>query len=99
MTTSKIIKFETKFTSYGHWLITMVVDNPCLNLPDNDYYWQLNDKEDEPTTLTLTHTTTNSRAIDGHDGYEVALASECLRANDIDVDSIDLATLKSEEQD
>lgn len=39
------------------------------------------------------HTTTNSRAIDGHDGYQVALAQECLSANDIDYNYIDFSSL------
>lgn len=92
---AQIKNFSSKFTNYGHWLVTLTAENPALLLADNDYYWQMNERSEEPSEITLTHTTTNSRAIDGHDGYEVALASECLRANEWDVDMFDLTSLKN----
>jgi hypothetical protein len=47
----------------------------------------------------ITCTTTNSRAIDGHDGAEQALASECLRDNDLDEDEYDLSSLEGGEDE
>lgn len=34
-------------------------------------------------------TTTNSRAVDGHDGGKIALAKECICANSYDCDLFD----------
>jgi hypothetical protein len=95
---STIIRFNTIKTGYGHWLITMEVDNPALLLSNLDEYWRYYDIENEPETLTLKHTTTNSRAIDGYDGFEQTLASECIRANNWDDSLFDLTSLKSKEE-
>ena len=90
---SAINSFKIIKTGYGHWLITLVIENPALNLPDEDIYWEMNDKNDEPKTFTLKHISTNSRAIDGHDGFEIALASECLQSNNLRLDLFDFSTL------
>ena len=95
---SKILNFSTKLTGYGHWLIAMEIENPNLKLSDDDYYWTMNNKEDETETLVIKKTTTNSRAIDGKDGFEVALAEECLRANDFYIEDFDTSSLRSEEE-
>lgn len=39
-------------------------------------------------------TTTNSRAIDGHDGGKIALAKECLAANNYDFDLFDFYSIE-----
>lgn len=93
---ASIISFSTMFKSYGHWLIKMEIENPNLLLSDDDYYWKFNDREDEEEYLKLQCITTDSRAIDGEDGFEVSLASECLRKNEINIDFIDFSSLKSE---
>ena len=90
---AKITHFSTKFTSYGHWLITVTLENPNLLLSDDDFYWTFADKDDEPEFVTCKKTTTDSRAIDGYDGFEVCLAKECLNANDINCDLVDFSTL------
>jgi len=94
-----ITNFETKKTGYGHWLVTVELENPNLLLADDDYYWTMNDKQDEPKMLTVKHTTTNSRAIDGKDGYQLALAQECLKSNEVNTDYVDLSTLLTENED
>ena len=96
-----IHSISTKFSGYGHWKVTIVIDNPALNYTDDDYYWNTVDhgKEDEPSRLTLTKTTTNSRAIDGYDGYEHALASEVLTDNEFDSDDFNFENLKSEDEE
>jgi hypothetical protein len=93
---ASIISFSTRFKSYGHWLITLEIENPNLLLSDDDYYLKFNDKEDEEEILELYCTTTDSRAIDGEDGFEVTLAHECLRKNDINTNLVDFSSLKSE---
>lgn len=93
---ASIIRFSKMFSGYGHWSIKMTIENPNLLLEDGDEYWRFNKKEDEPERLDISHTTTNSRAIDGYDGYEVTLAQECLRANDINEDLFDFSTLRTE---
>ena len=92
-----IQEFKTEKTGYGHWLITITLENPNLLLDDSDYYWTMADREDEEEYVTFKKTTTNSRAIDGHDGYEVALAQECLNANEVNCDLVDFSTLKEKE--
>ena len=91
---ASITNFEKRKTGYGHWKITVELENPNLLLSNDDYYWQLNDIEDEQDYVKFTHITTNSSAIDGHDGYEVALAQECLNANEVNIDLVDFTTLK-----
>ena len=93
---ASIISLTTRFNGYGHWLINMEIENPNLLLSDDDYYWKFNDREDEEEYVKLQCITTNSRAIDGEDGFEVSLAIECLIQNDINIDYIDFNSLKSE---
>jgi|GEM_PF-5803518 len=95
---AQVHHFSTRMTGYGHWLITLIVDNPALFLSEDDHYWRFNDKEDEPDQITLKHTTTNSRAIDGHDGYKRALANECIRANEWDEAMFDLSILADSDE-
>lgn len=97
---AQIKSFSKKFKSYGHWVIEVVADNPALLLSDDDYYWTMNNREDEPDTVTYRYTTTNSRAIDGHDGGDQALAEECVRAcSEFDSDNFDLSGLSSGDED
>lgn len=39
-------------------------------------------------------TTTNSRAVDGHDGGKIELAKECLRANSYDTCKFDFSLIE-----
>lgn len=97
----KVNSISWKKTGYGHWLVTLNIDNPALNYAENDYYWKTvdHDIEDEPEKLTLTKTTTNSRAIDGHDGYEHALANEVLMSYGYDIEDFDTSILCQEDED
>lgn len=47
----------------------------------------------------ITCTSTDSRAIDGHDGADQALAAECLTGNDLDDDEYDLSSLNGGDED
>ncbi|KAB2913923.1 MAG: hypothetical protein F9K23_15760 [Bacteroidetes bacterium] len=93
-----IYSIQTLPQGYGHWSITLDIDNPALNYSDEDYYWVEtgNTKEDEPKTIKIKHITTNAGAIDGNDGFEHSLAKECLIANDLDTEYFDFSLLKSE---
>lgn len=96
ITKAAVLSFKTKFKSYGHWLITVEVENPYYYHPD-----LITDPTEpaEPKTITLRHTTTDSRAIDGLDGYQQLLAAQCIRANDYDPADFDLTTLSAGEED
>ena len=86
-----ITEFSTKKTGYGHWLITMTLQNPNLLLDDKDFYWSINDRNDEPEYITIRKTTTDSISIDNDDN--TTLAIECLKSNDINIDLVGLTTL------
>ena len=80
---------------YGHWKVTVEAENPALKLPENDHYWKYYDREHEPEYVLFTHVSTNSRAVDGYDGFEVALAKEAIRTSEWDVDMFDYSSLRS----
>lgn len=84
-----IYSFDKKFRSHGHWTITMDVEVKAEE-PITD-----KDAINSGDRLTITCVTTNSRAIDGLDGADQALASECLRVNDLDADDYNIESLNS----
>ena len=92
---AKIRSLTVRKTGYGHWRITVEAENPALKLPKNDPYWKYYSRKDESEHVLFTHVSTNSRAIDGYDGFEVALAKEAIRASEWDVDMFDYSSLRS----
>lgn len=88
-----IYSFDKKFRSHGHWTITMDIEAKVEELITDKGTIKSDD------CLTITCVTTNSRAIDGLDGADQALASECLRKNDFDVDSYNIESLNAGSED
>lgn len=93
-----VYSFQTLFYGYGHWKIKMQIDNPEahsdseLDDPEGNIY-----QPDE--VVNITYVTTNSRAIDGYDGGDQALAYECLHENEYDGDDFDLSNLDSGDEE
>ena len=57
------------------------------------------DENENKEQISISTTTTNSRAVDGHDGYYQALAKECLKDNELDYYSYDFSNLPSQEEE
>lgn len=83
-----------RMTGYGHWCITLEIEQPVQELIMGD--GEVIRSED---TATISCISTDSRAIDGYDGADQALAAECLRSNDYAEDMFDLSTLDAGEDD
>lgn len=69
--------------------------NSITVLPLDPGSWRVTliiDEEDNDTK-TISTKTHDSRAVDGHDGAEYALAEECLRNNNYDIDEFDFSNL------
>lgn len=85
--------FDKKFRSHGHWTITMEIEVLVEQLITD------NETISSPERVTITCVTTNSRAIDGLDGADQSLASECLRVNDYDSDDYNIESLNGGTED
>lgn len=96
MTTTKlsVYSIQKRQTGYGHWKITLDIELPKEELIDED--GEVIESEESGKISCIS---TDSRAIDGHDGADQALAIECLRDNDYDEDDFDLTTLDGGEDD
>lgn len=88
-----INKFTITPSGYGHWKVSIEAENPNLKLPESDYYWTINDRDDEPETIQISHITTDSRAIDEENEY--ALLSECLLGTDFSIEDFDTSNIKN----
>lgn len=85
--------FEKRFRSHGHWTIKMEIEVPVEQLITDIETISSSDR------ATITCATTNSRAIDGLDGADQSLASECLRVNDYDSDDYNIESLNGGSED
>lgn len=88
-----IYSFDKKFRSHGHWTITMDIEAKVEELITDKGTITSEDR------LTITCVTTNSRAIDGLDGADQTLASECLRVNDFDSDDYNIESLNGSSEE
>jgi len=82
-----VYNFSKKFTGYGHWEISVEIDNEKYDSESDNY--------DEKERKIISYTTTNSMDIDA--GNMRSLAEECLIKNKYNDEEFDLSELSSGE--